>query len=335
MARVTIDEVAARAGVTKSTVSHALSGKRPVAPETRQRIEAAIADLGYRPSALARGLAAGRTGVIGLAYEPAMGLSATEVVEQIKAANDAVAAAGFAMALISGVEGRTAQLERYIEVGLLDGIMVGQVRAEDGRVGVLRAAGVPFALLGRTADNGGIAFVDTDSETAIEMCVEHLHALGHERIAYLGKQGAGEPDLRQAPRAFERACLRRRMRFFAPHPHPTSCVNADAARRLLLEEGVTGLIAAGATMAARVWLIAADCGKRVPDDVSLLCLGLEPESAAHLIPGMSGVNLRYAEQARLAAELVINELDGGSPRERQILLEPEWVDGETSGPPNH
>ena len=92
MTRATIDDVARRAGVTKSTVSHALSGKRPVAPETRRRIDDAIAALGYRPNQLAQRLAAGRSGQSAFVY----------ALEPDSASGDEVAVLAAASAAVSG-----------------------------------------------------------------------------------------------------------------------------------------------------------------------------------------------------------------------------------------
>lgn len=332
MARATIEDVAKQAGVTKSTVSHALSGKRPVAPETRRRIEAAIAQLGYRPNPLAQRLAAGRTGAVGLAYEIVSNRPLGEETAVLATVARVLSTAGFALILLAQPGGEVDEIQRYLESGLLDGVLIGQVRGHDDRVSALCRSGAPFVLLGRTADNNGLSFVDVDIEGAVEMCVEHLAELGHRQVAFLHEDAWSSAAAGRALQAYERACARRRLRLLAPPcPPDPEAVRSSAATLLRQHAELTALIAPTEAAAWSVRQAAGEMGRSVPSDLSVVCLSKSTASAL-LTPRSTGMDLHQAEQAEQAVALLLELLDQPSPGERQLLLEPEWVSGETTAP---
>lgn len=329
MARATIEDVAKRAGVTKSTVSHALSGKRPVSAETRRRIEAAIAALGYRPNPVAQRLAAGRSDAIGFVHPLASQEFEGPVVEVLAAAGDVVSAAGFAFVLFTQARSDAGELQPFLESGLLDGVIVARLQMEDDRVRALREARLPFVMMGRTADNAGLSFVDVDIEAAVEGCVERLVELGHEHIAFLRSESRGSAAAGRALQAYERACARRRLRIHAP-----SCLPAiDDARAVgtsLLQQfpDITALLAAGDLAAWGAHQAARGLGRCIPRDLSLVCLG-KSQISTLLAFDPAGMNLRPAERARQAAAVLLDLLRDTDHPEQQVLLEPCWSSGET------
>lgn len=126
MRRATIADIAARAGVSKSTVSHALSGKRPISLATQQRIRAVIDELGYRPSVVAQRLAGGgHSRNIGLIFPLSHSYGGTEAKFIVNAANVA-RAADYAFLLLSHLESATAQFESVVESGFVDGFKIGR-----------------------------------------------------------------------------------------------------------------------------------------------------------------------------------------------------------------
>lgn len=329
MTKATIAEVAARAGVTKSTVSHALSGKRPVARETRARIEAAIAELGYRPNPVAQRLAAGRSRCLGLVFPAGEDALALDDMPFIASTSRAAGRAGYTLALVRPGESPLA-LADLLADGLLDAALLLRVALHDPRIDAARAGGAPFALLGRAADNAHLSFVDVDIDAAVDMAVEHLHGLGHRKIAYLGPLDAQDGAVVRARQAYELACARRRMRLltaFAAGP-------VDAARRAARSlwrdhPDLTGVVAWREAAGWGVTLAAGDEGRRVPEDVSVVCLG--QGVAADLLPfEPTRIDLRAAQLAEAAVALLLEQLDGDAASEQQILLQPELIAGQTT-----
>lgn len=115
MKRATIADIAARAGVSKSTVSHTLSGKRPISLATQSRVRAVIDEVGYRPSALAQRLAGGgHARNIGLVFPLSAPLIASTETEFIVNAANAANAADYTFLLLTHLEGNTTQFERMV-----------------------------------------------------------------------------------------------------------------------------------------------------------------------------------------------------------------------------
>jgi DNA-binding LacI/PurR family transcriptional regulator len=183
----TMLDVAKRAGVALSTVSYALNGTRPISEETRQRIAAAMEELGYRPHALARGLASKRSRIIALLFPtPERGLGYTEL-EFVTSAADAARENGYSLILWSAEMHDPNELRQLTKQGLVDGVIVMEVQLDDERVALLREIGFPFSMIGRCADTDGIAYADISFEQTVQEAVSYLSGLGHTHIAFLNQ----------------------------------------------------------------------------------------------------------------------------------------------------
>jgi DNA-binding LacI/PurR family transcriptional regulator len=181
----TIHDVARVAGVSISTVSYALSGKRAIGAATRDRIDAAVAELGYRPNAGARMLAGSRTNILALSaplhadtYAPA---HMTFVLAIAEAARD------FDYDTVLLVQDEAVNgLRRMVSTKLVDGIVALDIDRDDARVPLLRELDIPATLVGIPGDTTGLTCVDLDFERAAWLSVERLAALGHRSIGLIG-----------------------------------------------------------------------------------------------------------------------------------------------------
>lgn len=182
-----IGEIARRSGVSRSTVSYALSGKRPVSEETRRRIQAVIDELGYRPNAVARALKEGRTRTIGLVIPPASRRLTDMQLGFVSSVVDAAARADLDVLLSPSGGEHDRSFERVVGGGRVDGVILMEIRLQDDRVTRLWQSGLPFVGIGRTAHPEGMSWVDLDYETLISKCVHHLADLGHRRIALINR----------------------------------------------------------------------------------------------------------------------------------------------------
>jgi DNA-binding LacI/PurR family transcriptional regulator len=333
MPKPTITEVAARAGVTKSTVSHALSGKRPVAPETRQRIEAAIAELGYRPNPVAQRLAAGRSRAVGFAFPPGQAELGLPDVPFVAAGASAASQAGYSLVLILPGANPSPDTFDLLGDGLLDGAILLRAGLRDERVEALRGGDLPFVMIGRTADNAGLSFVDVDLDAAVDSCVEHLRGLGHERLAFLRPAGSIGGAPARALQAYELACARRRIRLLTASGGPDAEGWRQAAAGLLRDHRyITGIVAWSEWAGWAAWQVAADAGLRVPDDLSIICLG--QGVASELLPfAPTRVDLQSGPLAATAVRLLLEQLDAVEGGEQQVLLQPELIPGTTTASP--
>jgi DNA-binding LacI/PurR family transcriptional regulator len=183
---VKIGDVAAAAGVSTTTVSHALSGKGRLPEATRARVREVAERLGYQPSALARALAGGRTGMLAVTVSPvadvALRIGDIDYFMQVmNAATSEAFARGFSLTLVPA-DSRRELLERLP----LDGAIVMDPVQDDEIVELLGERGVPVVTTGRQPDGPRDAcWVDNDHLAGTRAMIAHLAAAGASRVALL------------------------------------------------------------------------------------------------------------------------------------------------------
>ncbi len=177
----TIGDVARVAGVSRSTASYALSGKRAISADVRGRVEAAVRELGYTPNAGARALATSQTMVIGLLAQFLEDEFAPAMLQYMLGVSNTARELGYDI-LLSTEEDGTRALRRMTDSRMIDGVVLLNVAEHDERLPILRAAPQPGALVGLPADCTGVDVFDLDFEEAGRLMVDHLHRLGHREL---------------------------------------------------------------------------------------------------------------------------------------------------------
>src|SRR5688500_284551 len=274
VSNVTIKDVARASGVSSMTVSRVINGGNRVRPETRQRVERAIADLGYVPSRLARGLIRQKTGTLALIVPDVANPFFTLIV---RGAEDVARRAGYRMILCDTRADLAIEREVIEEMiaHRVEGIAIAPV-SDHSRSHVLRLErfGVQFVLIDRTIPGVECDVVVGDSAGGARRLVEHLIALGHRRIGFIT-----EPDEVSTARDRHEGCAAA-LEAAGLHPDPSLIVRStvdpqggfEGMRRLLdLEDPptavftVNNLVALGAIERVRA------NGLEVPDDIALVC----------------------------------------------------------------
>lgn len=204
----TMSDIAREAGVSLSTVSYALSGKRAISESTRERINAAITRLSYHPHAGARALASQRAGAIGLAVPLAEDVDAHVVMMFVRSLMRAAHQASSEVLLVTG-EDHEATL-RVLAEGKVDALVVMDVVEDDPRIPDLATAPRPVVLLGYPTQAQGIPRVDFDFEQATALAVTELHRRGAHRLVMIGSPSATQTRhatyADRATRGFRTAC---------------------------------------------------------------------------------------------------------------------------------
>jgi len=331
----TIADIAKRAGVSISTVSYVLSGKRPISAATRERVRAAIAELDYRPHALGRALASRRTRQIAVLY-PLVASGLTEFqLEFFTAAAEAAAGSGYAFMLSTTPVDERGLLD-LVRSGAIDGLILMEVRLHDWRVEMLRRHGFPFTLIGHCAENDGISFVDLDFVAAAENALEHLALLGHQHISLVlggAEQLAAEygPAVR-AMAGFERAMARHGLVGSVIPCESTFEAGQELARWLAASSQSTAAIVVSPGALAGLVAGTYDCGSRIPEDFSLVAM--VPRKFARLFtPALTTIDFPAAQMGRLGAEMLVRQLEGGADRAEQVLLRGELIVGRSTERP--
>jgi DNA-binding LacI/PurR family transcriptional regulator len=183
---VTITDVARHAGVAPSTVSYVLTGKRSISGETRERVEASIAVLGYRPHAGARALRSSRTGIIGLVMPFRSGGREDEAMTVVEGVLHGARDHGMNVLLLTADRGAE-EIEAVVSGSMVDGLILMQIGLHDVRVPFIEQMLRPAVLIGKPDDATELPYVDFDFEGAGRLCAEHLLKQGHRDIAFLGR----------------------------------------------------------------------------------------------------------------------------------------------------
>ena len=333
-ASVTIRDVARRAGVSSMTVSRVINGNVRVSPTTRSRVEQAIAELGYVPSRLARGLSAQRTGTLALIVPDVANPFFTLIV---RGAEDVARRAGYRVILCDTRADLAIEREVIEEMiaHRVEGILIAPV-SDRSREHLRRLArfALPFVLIDRTVRGVDADAVLGDSAEGARRLVEHLLSLGHRRIALIieGDEVSTARDRRRGYlAALEEAGV---------DPAPALVVEAAAdpdgglagmLRLLELDESptavftVNNLVALGAIEAVRA------AGRDVPDDVALVCFD-DIEYASRLHPFLT-VMAQPAEMfGTLSTQLLLERIDGRGPERKHVVVLPaDFVVRESCG----
>jgi DNA-binding LacI/PurR family transcriptional regulator len=275
--RVTIKDVAARAGVSKGAVSLAFNHKPGLAEATRDRIFTAARELGWEPNLTARSLAGSRVDVVGLAIcRPARLLGLEPFYMDFISGVESVLtehACSLLLRLVRTLEEEVGLQESWWKGRLIGGAILVDLRADDPRVPAVERLGMPAVAVGHPSFTGGLTSVWTDDATAVTEAVRYLAALGHRRIARVGGAPAlGHTNIRTA--AFDEAA---RGLDLAGAWQVSTDYSGDAgarATRALLSSAAadrpTAILYDNDIMAVASLSVAAEMGLSVPGDVSLL-----------------------------------------------------------------
>ncbi|MEV0819907.1 LacI family DNA-binding transcriptional regulator [Nonomuraea rubra] len=335
-ARVNIGEIAQRAGVSRSTVSYALTGKRPVSPETKQRIQAVIDELGYRPNAAARALKEGRTRTIGLVIPPASRRLTDMQLGFVASVVDAAARADLDVLLSPSGGEHDRSFERVVTGRRVDGVILMEIRLEDERVARLRHSGLPFVGIGRTGHPEEMSWVDIDYERLIAKCVHHLADLGHRHIALVNRNAeliaAGYGPGHRAQAGFARAVAERGL-----HGIPVCCGDDALAgqvcvERLLAERPeLTAIATINEAAVAGMYRALTDAGLTVPADFSVAGVAAG-HWAENLHPPLTAADVPADEMGARAVELLIQRVADPATPHRNLLVAPPISLRGTTGP---
>lgn len=271
---VTIADVAERAGVSKTTVSHALSGKRPVALETRARIVRVIEELGFRPNALAQNLRMQRTQMVAL------------IIPDITNPFFPVLARGLQDLLIEHgyytfLCNTDSKPEREVEFVAdaihrkVDGIVLSSHYERTHRLEELLTCPIPFVSLGSTFTHAAIDSVATDDTQGAREATRYLLWRGHRRIAIIGgkQQFSAQARLDGYRAALEEASIALDPQLIIEGDF-TRSGGAQAMHTLLQRfepgERPTAIFCANDLMAIGVIDIAREVGMLIPRDLAII-----------------------------------------------------------------
>jgi DNA-binding LacI/PurR family transcriptional regulator len=327
--RPTIDDVAARAGVSSAAVSFAMNGRPGVGEETRRRILVAAEELGWRPSAHARALTEARARAIGLLL--------SRPVEQLEVDP-------FFVRFLAGVERTLARSDhalvlrvldseepvdptayaRLAASGRVDGFLLCDIELEDPRFELLADAGLPAVIAGRPVSPSPFPWVETQHASGIAAVVEHMLELGHRHVGFAG--GLERYEHVQARLRVWRETLA------AAGVEPGPVAFADPPALLAARPRPTAIVHSSDMLAAAALAAARDAGIAVPGELSIAGFDDSP-LAALASPPLTSVRIDYAQFGEAAAAALLAAIAGEEPPPFDPAP-PELVVRGSTGPAN-
>ena len=322
----TITDVARRAGVSISTVSHVVNGTRRVNPGTLSRVEEAIAFVGFRPNALARSLKRASTDSVGIAISA---ISNPYFFDTVCAIETECARLGM-MVFLSDTQDDPAQELKVVQAlhqRRVDGIILAPSGDPDSRaIAYLEEHRIPFVLVDRFHSNR-CDQVGVQNKSSMQLLVAHLLSHGHTRVGYVAGQ-AGFSTTRERIEGY-RAALKNAGIAFAEtlvrRPSGGTDAAAAATMELLEMRPPPTAIAAGNNMALIGAMHAFRAkGLRVPDDVALA--GFDDfEWADYFEPRLTVIAQPHQIIGREAAALLIARIGNLDGKRRTIRLKTELI----------
>lgn len=338
--RLTIEEIAELADVSRSTVSRVLNNHPSVRPEVRARVQQVIQEQRYSPRAAARSLASRHTDAVGLLIpRSAAAIFADPFFPHvIQGITETCSKRGFFL-MLSMVTAEREQdfFERVVAGRHVDGLIMLSSDIDDPILPLLIRDATPLVLVGRHPYLRDVSSADVDNQDGAAQAVRHLIELGHRRIATI------TGPLNMAAAMDRRDGYKQALAAAAIPIRPELIVEGDftqsggyrAMQRLLeMAAPPTAVFAASDPMAAGALRAVHEAGLQVPADISLASFDDLP-LAAMITPGLTTVHQPLFELGARAADLLLNRLDQSAEQPPgHARLTTELVVRESTGPLN-
>jgi len=329
----TIHDVARLAGVSPITVSRLINNSGYVSQKTRERVQAAIDELGYVPNVIARSLRSKRTNTFALLITDITNPFFTSLARGVE---DAASDAGFNVFFCNTDESMQEE-EKYVNLVLqkqVDGILFVPAHSASPSIERILEQGTPVVILDRRVTNAKVDVVRCDSELGAYQLIRLLIEKGHRLIAVLtGPEvvSTAEDRVRGYWRAMTEAGLANPdLVFYGSFTQASGYENAQ--RALSLSPQPTAFFAGNNFIADGALRALQDAGLKIPGDVSLVTFDDLPLSAV-LEPVLTVARQPAYEMGRRGTQLLIGHLKGDSPKESsEILLPLEIIVRQSAGP---
>ncbi len=336
--RVTLKQVAARAGVSYQTVSKVINGHVGTSEATAKRIRQAVDELGYRPHHIARSLRSQRTRTIGYSWSNFPADQPNPILNQLlQSMLYAAESRDYYLLSFPFFEDQGYQTDSYgmlFDTRRVDGFIISSVEYDDPRASYLIDRKIPFVAFGRSNPDWEFPYIDVDGSLGLAMATEHLLEQGHRRIAILAwpeESRIGTDRLAGYLQAMEANGIIPLEHWIA---RGESCFEfgLEASRRWLQsprDQRPTAILALNDSMAIGAMNAANEAGLQIGPDLSIVGFDDAP-LVRYLSPPLSSVRQPTWEVGERVIEMMIAVLEGEPLAENQILLPPELIIRESS-----
>jgi LacI family transcriptional regulator len=330
----TLNDVARLAGVSTMTVSRVINGSGYTSPESRARVNRAIAELGYMPNVLARQLRSSRTKTLALVLTDIANPFFTTIARGVE---DAARAQGYAVMFCNTDESVDEELE-YVRVLIqrrVDGVLLVPATDSSGSIELLRKHELPVVVLDRRVRSGGVDEVRGDSEAGAYLAVRHLIDLGHRRIAVLAGPEAVSTSADRVggyKRALAEAGMDAASQQVLFGEYTEASGYAMTGQILAASEMPTAIFAGNNFIAFGAIQRLRESGMEIPEDMSIVVFDDLPQG--WILPFLTVISQPAYEIGKQAAELMLERLASDEPiAPRTIVLPSSLIVRRSSAPP--
>jgi LacI family transcriptional regulator len=348
LAPATLTEVAQRAGVSRATAARAIGGYGSVSGRARERVQAAAAELRYRPNMVARNTRTGTTTTIGVVVAD---ISNPFFGHATRGISDAARAGGFDIVVVNTdeeLESERAAVQLLLGQRVAGLILAPASRVDGHHLSEAESAGVPVVLLDRRVRGLDLDRVYSDNRSGAEAAMRRLVEAGHRRIAYVssaaGPQGAESAGLdvddlltsagdriRAYLSALEAAGVSDPRSYLRLCPYGEEAAYRATVELLGRERPPTAVFASDSVIALGVLRAVHDTGRAIPGDLSVVA-GDDAAWARVTTPALSAVVQPVHDLGRTAVELLLERLADPDGRPREVVLPARFVDRDSVGP---
>ncbi len=311
-------DVADRAGVSPATVSRVLNGAATVRPEYRERVLAAIEELGYRPNRLASNLRRRKAETIGVVVSD---IENPHFTQMVRAVEDAAYRRGYRV-LLCNTDEEPEKQRSYLEV-LADervlGVILSPSDPRGAEISRLLDLGIPVVAFDRTVEDPRADAVTVDNRGGLRLATRHLIRAGHRRIGLIGGSRSIETGAERLA-GYEAAMLE-------AHLEPISAEGGfrieaarAAARELLGADGLTALIVANNLMTIGALKALRERGARVPGDIALVAVD-DPFWAELVEPPLTALAQPVRQMAESAVDLLFERIGKRRKQRRRVVFD--------------
>jgi LacI family transcriptional regulator len=330
----TIRDVALAASVAIGTVSRVLNGHKSVSEDVRRRVLKAIKKLKYEPDRVAQSMRLGVTRTVACATRD---ISMPGYGGIVYAAEEVLRASGYTLLLATTDERKERELDllRIFQQRRVDAIILTTSSEEDAELArQIRQLAIPVVLLDRESP-AELDAVTIDHRRGVRAATEHLHGLGHTRIALL----TGKPSVRPASEriaGFKEASAR-----LGRHAKDgivrTGSFSAEfgfreASSLLSAPARPTAIIAGGMAMLSGVLQAIRARGLTIPEDISVIA-GADSDLAALTTPAVTAIRWSVTDEGRMAVQLLLNRLGNRKGPVQRVMLATELITRASCAPP--
>lgn len=302
--RVSMADVAARAGVSAQTVSRVANASPRVDPATRVRVEQAMAELGYRMHRAARALRTGQTSTIGLVVATLASVGNSRMLQAI---SEAAAARDYALAVVTvGERGIHEAFARLRAQGVDGAVVLNE--ATDLARGVEPPADLHIVVVDSPPDDR-FSIVQTAHADGARIATAHLLAAGHDTVHHLAGP-AGSFAAAERERGWREALASAGVH--VPEPARGDWTSASGHSAVAQLAAATAIFVANDQMALGALRALADAGRRVPDDVAVVGFD-DIVDAAEFRPPLTTMRQDFDALGRQAVAALVAAIEGGEP----------------------